>query len=184
LRFRLVCPPPEPGITAYDTTRRRLEDRVAEINRTWSDGDWQPIEYLPRPLSFGEIVEDYLAADVFWVTSLAEGMNLTAKEFVAAHAAAGLRGVLVISEHAGAAEELGLAAVLTDPRSVEDLTDKLEFALDLTDEERRTRLRTLSDLLGWHHPRNWAAAIISAIAARPRPATAEQARVPVAAGMA
>ncbi|MEU1625152.1 HAD-IIB family hydrolase [Streptomyces sp. NPDC020096] len=163
LRFRLVCPPPEPGITAYDATRRALERRVAEVNDAWRTRGWRPVEYLPRSLPIAELVDHYLAADVFWVTSLQDGMNLTAKEFVAAQAAASRSGVLVLSRYAGAAAQLGSAALFTDPRSPEDLVEVLRQALALAPAERRTRLAHLARLLGRDHPADWAAGIVSAI---------------------
>ncbi|MFF7590344.1 trehalose-6-phosphate synthase [Kitasatospora purpeofusca] len=163
LRFRLVCPPPEPGITSYDQTRQVLERRIAEVNETWGGDRRPPIEYLPQSLPFAEVIDHYLDADVFWVTSLQDGMNLTAKEFTAAHHAVGLRGVLVLSRHAGAATQLGAAALLTDPRSPEDLADTLHRALTLRPEERRLRLERLADLLGDHHPSDWASRITAAI---------------------
>jgi trehalose-6-phosphate synthase/hydroxymethylpyrimidine pyrophosphatase-like HAD family hydrolase len=163
LQFRLVCAPPEPGITAYDATKQALERRITEINQAWSAGGWQPIEYVSRALSFTEVIDSYLAADVLWVASLQDGMNLTAKEFVAAQAAAGGSGVLVLSHHTGAAEELGAAALLTDPHSPEDLIDKLMLALTLSPEERRAHLQCLADLLGHHPPSAWASQIIAAI---------------------
>jgi trehalose-6-phosphate synthase len=163
LRFRLVCAPPEPGITAYDATKQALERRITEINQDWSGCGWQPIDYLPRTLSFTEVIDNYLAADVLWVTSLQDGMNLIAKEFIAAQAAVGGSGVLVLSHHTGAAEELGTAALLTDPHSPEDLIDKLVLALALSPEERRARLQCLADLLGHHPPSAWASQIIAAI---------------------
>ena len=168
--FRLVCPPPERGITAYDSTRRLLERRIAQVNDAWQSGNWQPIDYLPRNLPPAEVVAQYLAADVLWVTSLQDGMNLTAKEFIAAHTAVApdrtrRPGVLVLSHYTGAATEFGNAALLTDPRSPEDLTSTLARALALTDAERRTRLARLSTLLGHEHPTDWAARIIHAISA-------------------
>ncbi|MFJ7276981.1 trehalose-6-phosphate synthase [Kitasatospora sp. NPDC098663] len=167
LTFRLVCPPPEPGITAYDTTRHHLEQRVTEVNAAWRQGAWQPVDYLPHRLSTTEVVDEYLAADVLWVTSLQDGMNLTAKEFVAARAAVLHRhadpGVLVLSRHAGAAAELGEAALLTDPHSPEDLSTVLGRALDLTMVERRTRMNRLSELLGRERPTDWATRIIHMI---------------------
>ncbi|MBV6696666.1 HAD-IIB family hydrolase [Kitasatospora aureofaciens] len=173
LTFRLVCPPPEPGITAYDTTRRHLEQRIMEVNARWRHGRWQPVDYLPRSLSVAEVVDEYLAADVLWVTSLQDGMNLTAKEFIAAqatlpphHAAphhAGAPGVLVLSRHAGAATELGDAALLTDPRSPDDLSAVLARALALPAAERRARMDRLSALLGRERPADWAAQIMHAI---------------------
>ncbi len=165
LRFRLVCAPPEPGITAYDTTKQALEQRITQINHAWSVGGWQPIEYLPRTLSFTEVIDNYLAADVFWVTSLQDGMNLTAKEFIAAQAAVDGSGVLVLSHHTGAAEQLGTAALLTDPHSPANLIDTLQRALTLPPAERRTRLKHLVDLLGHQHPTDWASEIITAIRA-------------------
>ncbi|MFI6444502.1 HAD-IIB family hydrolase [Kitasatospora sp. NPDC050543] len=172
LRFRLVCPPPEAGITSYDTTRRLLERRIAEVNRAWGDGGWQPVEYLPHSLLLAEVVDHYLAADVFWVTSLQDGMNLAAKEFIAAQHAAGRCGALVLSRHAGAAAQLGAAALLTDPHSPEDLVDTLHRALTLAPEDRRIRLDHLAELLGHRHPADWAADITAAIrghdAPRPR----------------
>jgi trehalose-6-phosphate synthase len=167
LTFRLVCPPPEPGITAYDATRSRLEQRIAEVNDAWQQGGWQPVDYLPQRLTATAVVDEYLAADVLWVTSLQDGMNLTAKEFVAARAALPREhaepGVLVLSRHAGAAAELGEAALLTDPHSPEDLSAVLARALDLTPAERRSRLDRLSVLLGRDRPADWAARIVRAI---------------------
>ncbi|MGW1990890.1 trehalose-6-phosphate synthase [Embleya sp. NPDC001921] len=163
-RFRLVCPPPEPGITAYDSTRVALECRIADVNARFGTETWQPVEYLPHNLSFDEVLDHYLAADVFWVTSLQDGMNLTAKEYVAAQSAAGGSGVLVLSRYAGAAEELAHGALLTDPRSPTDLVRALRRALRMPRRERRTRMVHLSTALGHDHPRHWAAGIIAAIA--------------------
>jgi trehalose-6-phosphate synthase len=169
LVFELICPPPEPGIAAYDTTRSTLERRITEINDAWRTGCWQPIDYIPRTLSLPEVIDHYLAADVFWVTSLQDGMNLTAKEFVAAQSAvAGLGsrpGVLVLSRYCGAAKELGDAAMLTDPHSPEDLTTTLARALFLDRTERRTRAARLAHLLGHDRPIDWATRIIDAIRA-------------------
>ncbi|WP_405163542.1 HAD-IIB family hydrolase [Nocardia sp. NBC_01499] len=163
LRFRLVCPPPEPGIAAYDATRQALERRVDEVNRAWAFGEWQPIEYFPAFLSFPEVIDHYLAADVFWVTSLQDGMNLTAKEFIAAQWAVGRSGALVLSRHTGAAEQLATGALLTEPNSPSDLVDTLHRALNLPATQRRERMARLSESLGQHNPAEWAAEIIAAI---------------------
>ena len=109
------------------------------------------------------MIDSYIAADVFWVTSLQDGMNLTAKEFIAAQAAVNGSGVLVLSCHTGAAEQLGTAALLTDPHSRKDLIDKLTLALTLSNRERRARLQRLADLIGHHPPSAWASQIIAAI---------------------
>ncbi|WP_051830228.1 HAD-IIB family hydrolase [Streptomyces novaecaesareae] len=168
LTFRLICPPPEPGVTAYDTTRRLLEQRIDQVNDAWRQAGWQPVDYVPRSLPVPSVVDEYLAADVLWVTSLQDGMNLTAKEFIAARAAlprhhAHPPGVLVLSRHTGAAAGLGDAALLTDPNSAEDLTTVLSRALDLSPAERRTRMHRLADLIGHERPADWAARIVHEI---------------------
>jgi trehalose-6-phosphate synthase/hydroxymethylpyrimidine pyrophosphatase-like HAD family hydrolase len=163
LRFRFVCAPPEPGITAYEATKQALEQRITQVNQAWRVGHWQPIEYLPHTLSFTNVIDSYLAADVFWVTSFQDGMNLTAKEFVVTQAAVNGSGVLVLSCYTGAAEQLGAAALLTDPRSPKDLIDKLMLALTLPIQERRARLQRLAELMGHHPPSTWASQIIAAI---------------------
>jgi trehalose-6-phosphate synthase len=90
-------------------------------------------------------------------------MNLTAKEFIAAQAAVEGSGVLVLSRHTGAAEQLGAAALITDPHSPEDLINKLMLALALSPQERRERLHRLANLLEHHPPSTWASQIIAAI---------------------
>lgn len=124
-----MCAPPEPGITAYDATRRELERRIT----AWAcsaDG-WQPIEYVPHALPFTEVIDSYPVADVFWATSLQDGTNLTAKEFIATQAAAGGSGLLALSHHTGVAQELDAAALLTDPHLPEDLIKQTGLDFDV-----------------------------------------------------
>jgi len=163
LVFRLVCPPPEPGITAYDTTARSLDERIEAVNGRWRTSAWQPIEYLPHALPFPEVVAEYLDADVFWVTSLRDGMNLTAKEFIAAQEAVDGCGVLVLSRRTGAAVQLGSAALLTDPTKPSDLVSVLDRALRLSAAERRARLTRLTELLGDFRPVDWVRLIMGDI---------------------
>ncbi|WP_175411089.1 trehalose-6-phosphate synthase [Streptomyces sp. TRM64462] len=164
LRFRLVCPPPEPGIRAYDTTRTELERTVAAVNARWRSSGWEPVEYIPRALPFPEVVDQYVAADVFWVTSLADGMNLTAQEYVTALTATGGAGVLVLSRRTGAAEHLGAAALLTDPLSPDDLVDTLHRALAMPEAERRAHTaRLAAALAAVPAPADWAAAVVADI---------------------
>lgn len=167
LRFRLVCPPPESGITAYASTLHALERRIAAVNARWSGGGWQPIEYVPRRLRFRDVVVCYLEADVLWIASREDGMNLTAKEFVAAQASTGRSGVLVLSRNAGATVELGAGAIVTDPSSARDLVDKLALALALPGAERRRRMDRLAAVVRRSSPQSWASAILAEIAAPP-----------------
>ncbi|MFF7754950.1 trehalose-6-phosphate synthase [Streptomyces sp. NPDC007971] len=163
VRFRLICPPPEPGIRAYETTRTELERTINDLNSRWSSPAWQPVDYVPRSLAFPHIVDNYLAADVFWVTSLADGMNLTAQEYIACLAAAGRSGVLVLSRRAGAAEHLGRAALLTDPDSPQNLVDTLRQALTMSPEQRRLHIARLAACLTTPTPADWTHTILKAI---------------------
>ncbi|MFJ8165548.1 trehalose-6-phosphate synthase [Streptomyces sp. NPDC096136] len=163
LRYRLVCPPPEPGIRAYDSTRAELERAIDELNGRLRSGGWEPVEYIPRTLPFEEVVDHYLAADVFWVASLADGMNLTALEYLTAQDATGGPGVLILSRHAGAADYVKGHALLTDPRSRHDLVEKLATALAMTPEQRRAHTARLAGLLTIPDPAEWARGIIDAI---------------------
>lgn len=165
IRYRLICPPPEPGIHAYDTTRGVLEAAIARINHRWANGGWQPVEYIPRSLDFTDLVDHYLAADVFWVTSLADGMNLTAQEYIVVHHATGRPGVVVLSRHAGLAQHLAPAAVLTDPLHPQDLVHGLRTALSMPTANRNRHIDRLAALLGTPDPHPWARAIIAAIRA-------------------
>ncbi|MEU4346130.1 trehalose-6-phosphate synthase [Streptomyces sp. NPDC023838] len=167
LRFRLVCPPPESGIRAYEATRIELEQAITDLNARWSTGEWQPVEYIPRSLHFTEVMDHYLAADVFWVTSLADGMNLTAQEYLTAQAASERAGILVLSRHTGIAQQLGKAALLTDPHRPQDLVDALHTALTMPPSRRRANTAHLIQLLDAAPPLDWARAVIAAIGGKP-----------------
>ncbi|MEU4928318.1 trehalose-6-phosphate synthase [Streptomyces yokosukanensis] len=163
LRFRLVCPPPEPGIRAYDTTRRLLEQRIAAVNSMWGTAEWRPIDYRPWSVPFTEVVDHFLQADVLWVTSHSDGMNLTAKEYVAARHAVGMPGVLVLSRHTGAAAQFGAAALLTDPHDGDDLARTLHRALTLPLARQHAHLERLAALLDRRTPVEWAAGVVADI---------------------
>ncbi|MFC9398057.1 HAD-IIB family hydrolase [Streptomyces sp. NPDC057027] len=171
--YRLICPPPEPGIEAYDTTREELERAISRINRRWATPAWEPVDYIPHNLEFPEVVDHYLAADVFWVTSLADGMNLTAQEYITTHHATDRPGTLVLSQYAGVAQHIGSAALLTDPLSTQDLVATLRTALTMPVHERTTHINQLQDLLDIPAPDLWARACITAI---------DHARAPLQAG--
>ncbi|WP_406513856.1 trehalose-6-phosphate synthase [Streptomyces sp. NBC_00161] len=169
VRYRLICPPPEAGIHAYDSTLAALEEAITQINHRWRTPGWEPVEYIPHNLDFTEIIDHYLAADVFWVASLADGMNLTAQEYVTAHHATRRPGVLVLSRHTGVAQHLGSAAVLTDPLLPHDLVATLRSALAMTTAERAAHMTRLADLLHTPDPTEWAHTIITAIRASATP---------------
>ena len=95
---------------------RVIEQTIGHINGRFADVGWTPVQFYFRGFPFEEVVAWYAMADVMWITPLRDGLNLVAKEFAATQGLTQGCGVLVLSEFAGAAVELG-AAVLTNPFS-------------------------------------------------------------------
>ncbi len=136
-----VAVPSRERIPRYRQLRREVNGLVGEVNGAFGTPDWTPIVYIHRALPRHELVALYAAADVGWVTPLRDGMNLVAKEYVACQQ--GEAGVLVLSEFAGAAAEMG-EAVLVNPYDEERTAAALRFALlELPLEERRERMAAL-----------------------------------------
>jgi glucosylglycerol-phosphate synthase len=158
----LVTTPPAAGMEIYDETREAVDEVVGRINGRYRTLDWTPVHYLFRTLPFDEVVVYSAAADVAWITPLRDGLNLVAKEFVAAQQAVDGAGVLVLSEFAGAAVELH-GAVLTNPYDAEGLCDDLYHALQLSEEERRQRLRRLARVVEQGDVTAWSQRILRAM---------------------
>ncbi len=173
-RFRLVqiAVPSRTGVESYAQFRRQLDELVGRINGRFSTTDWAPIQYLYRGLSGEELIALYRAADVMVVTPLRDGMNLVAKEYLACRV--NDDGVLVLSEMAGAAWELG-EAVQVNPYNVHETALALRQAILMPPAEQRTRMVPMRqrvrewDVQAW--VRSFAAALESA-AARPAEETA------------
>lgn len=133
--------PTRNGVKAYSRLRRTVEEMVGRINGRFDRLHRAvPVRYLSRPLDERELVAHYLAADVALVTALRDGLNLVAKEFVAARRDQG--GVLVLSRFAGAAEDLA-AALLVNPYEQEELAGAIHQALTMPAGERLRRMQSL-----------------------------------------
>ncbi len=139
-RFVQIAAPSRTNVAAYAQFRRGLDELVGRINGRFSTTDWAPIHYLNRGASIEELIPLYRAADVMVVTPLADGMNLVAKEFIACRV--NDDGVLVLSEFAGAAWELG-EAVQVNPYNVHQTALALQQAILMDPAEQRARMATL-----------------------------------------
>jgi trehalose 6-phosphate synthase len=143
--FVQIAVPSRGDIREYRELRAEVEELVGRINgRFTSPGDDVPIHYLYRGVSDGRLLAYYRLASVCLVTPLRDGMNLVAKEFAVCQAAGNDAGVLVLSEFAGAAEELR-EALPCNPFDVEGLSGSIELALELDDDDRRWRVQRLAD---------------------------------------
>lgn len=144
--------PSREGVEQYQSMKRQIEEKVAQINGTFGSVEWVPVLYHYKSLSVEDLVAHYKASDVLLVTPIKDGMNLIAKEFVASRR--DLRGVLVLSEFAGSSRELGEALVV-NPNSVEELSKAIELALEMPPEEQESRLRIMQDRLKRYDVLKW-----------------------------
>jgi trehalose 6-phosphate synthase/phosphatase len=135
-----IAAPSRERVARYSKLRREVDQLIGEINGDWSTPNWSPITYVRRSLPQAELAALYAAADVALVTPLRDGLNLVAKEYVACKSTGD--GVLVLSEFAGAAAEMG-EALLVNPYDEEGMSRTIERALTLGDQERRDRMMAL-----------------------------------------
>ena len=157
IRFVQIAVPSREGVSEYRRFRREVEQLVSHVNGRFGTPDWTPIQYIHRAIPLEELLALYRAADVMLVTPLRDGMNLVAKEFVAARTDES--GALVLSEFAGAAAEL-LDAVIVNPYDIEGTADGIHQALSFDGTERRRRMRALRAQVLEHHVHDWAASFL------------------------
>jgi len=136
-----VAQPSRQEVRAYADINRRLDALSGRINGRFGSVDWSPIRYLNHSYDRDQIAGLYRAARVGLVTPLMDGMNLVAKEFVAAQDPED-PGVLILSRFTGAAEQMG-AALIVNPYSLEDVAEAVVKALDMSRDERIDRWRSL-----------------------------------------
>jgi len=146
------------------TLIKRYHDLVAEveamadrINWRFKTKEWRPIVFLKKHHSHEEIAPFYQAADVCLVTSLHDGMNLVAKEYVASRNDE--RGSLILSQFTGAARELR-DALLINPYDTEQMAEAIRYALEMDAGEQQDRMRRMRDTLKHHNIYRWAANLV------------------------
>ncbi|MCR2832967.1 alpha,alpha-trehalose-phosphate synthase (UDP-forming) [Parerythrobacter lacustris] len=140
-----IAPPSREDVESYQKIRAELEQKTGAINGARSEVDIVPIRYVNRGHSLAELCGFYRAAKIGLVTPLRDGMNLVAKEYVAAQDPDD-PGVLILSRFAGAAEQLdcdGEGAVLVNPHSRDDLAHAIRTALDMPLDERKRRYEAM-----------------------------------------
>jgi trehalose 6-phosphate synthase len=150
--LQIVIPSRE-EIPEYSQLRLRIETLISRINGGYSNPGWVPIHHFYRSVSRNELIAFYRAADVAVVTPLKDGMNLIAKEFCASRI--DNRGVLVLSEFAGAAEELKCGALLVNPHDTETLARVLALALRMDESEQRMRMERMRSRIREHDVFHW-----------------------------
>ncbi|MBZ4486054.1 alpha,alpha-trehalose-phosphate synthase (UDP-forming) [Microbacterium sp. cx-55] len=157
-----VASPSRERVEAYVQLRDEIELAVGRINGDYDTMGHTAIRYLHQAFPREEMVALYLAADVMLVTALRDGMNLVAKEYVASRV--DNRGVLVLSEFAGAADELG-SALLINPHDIQGLKDSISRAIDMPPAEQGRRMRALRRRVREHDVEDWSQEFLTALAA-------------------
>ena len=160
LTFVQVGVPSRSKIKSYVDVVAAIDCKVAEINKRFGREGREPVRYHKSSLRIKRLVALYCLADFCIVSSLHDGMNLVAKEFVAARE--DLNGVLVLSELAGAAQELHDALII-NPYDIEGFTDALEQALDMPLDERQHRMHSLRRIVAGRDVFSWASDILEAL---------------------
>jgi len=144
----------------YQQLRNNLEHLVGKVNGEHGMLGWMPVWYLYRSMPFDRLVALYTIADVALVTPLRDGMNLIAKEFVATNTDG--RGVLILSEMAGAASELG-EAITVNPNNRSEMVEAIKKALEMPLEEQIERNKAMQQRLSYYTVTKWAADFLTSL---------------------
>jgi alpha,alpha-trehalose-phosphate synthase [UDP-forming] len=156
--FVQIGAPSRTHIKRYHDLLGEVEAEADRINWRFQSGSWRPIVYLKRQHSHEEVQRYYRAADVCMVTSLHDGMNLVAKEFLAARDDE--QGVLILSRFTGAARELN-DALIVNPYDTEQMAEAIRIALELPAEERQARMQRMRRIVQEHNVYRWAGNLIA-----------------------
>lgn len=162
-----VASPSRERVEAYVQLRDEIELMVGRVNGDHDTMDHTAIRYLHQNYPREEMVALYLAADVMLITALRDGMNLVAKEYVASRV--DNRGVLVLSEFAGASDELG-SAIRINPHDIGGLKDAIMRAIEMPSAEQGRRMRALRRRVLDHTVEDWSRDFLDALAAHRREA--------------
>jgi len=159
-----VASPSRENVDAYAQLRDEVEQLVGRINGDYGQVGHAPVQYLHQSFPMEEMAALYLAADVMLVTALRDGMNLVAKEYVAARSDD--RGALVLSEFTGAADEL-TGAILVNPHDIDGMKDAITYAVHIDDREARKRMRRLRRRVLGHDVEAWSQEFLAVLTAVP-----------------
>ncbi len=156
--FVQIGAPSRTHIKRYHDLFGEVEAEADRINWRFQSGSWRPIVFLKRQHSHEEVQKYYRAADVCMVTSLHDGMNLVAKEFLASRDDD--QGVLILSQFTGAARELN-DALIVNPYDTEQMAEAIRIALELPAEERQARMQRMRRVVQEHNVYRWAGNLIA-----------------------
>lgn len=156
----MLTVPSRVGVEQYQNLRSEVEELVGGINGEFGTLGWNPVIYFFRSLPFENLIELYSSADVALLTPLRDGMNLVAKEYVATKI--NLRGVLILSEMAGASKELG-EAIFVNPSNIRDVSKAIYKALTMSEEEQSRAIRSMQERIKRYDIHKWASEFVNTL---------------------
>jgi trehalose 6-phosphate synthase len=159
-----IAPPTRIEVEAYANIRTELEGLSGSINGEFGDFDWTPVRYVHRSMPRDTLAALFRGSEVALVTPLRDGMNLVAKEYVAAQNEED-PGVLILSKFAGAAEELG-EALIVNPYNIDDMANAMQIALRMPIEERKERHSALLRRIKTHDVASWRQNFLDVLSSR------------------
>jgi trehalose 6-phosphate synthase len=159
--FMQIASPTREDVEAYADIRVELETLSGSINGEFADFDWTPLRYIHRTIPRSTLAALFRASQVGFVSPLRDGMNLVAKEFVAAQNPRD-PGVLLLSKFAGAAEDLE-EALIVNPYNIDEMADNLKRALKMPADERRWRHKALFARIRDRDARHWETSFLEAL---------------------
>jgi trehalose 6-phosphate synthase/phosphatase len=153
LKFIVVTVPSREEVEQYHQLKNSIERLVSEINGEYGILGWMPIWYLHKAFDFENLVALYNVSDIYVVTPLRDGMNLMAKEYLAARN--DKKGILILSEMAGASKELG-ETITVNPNNIEELVKSIQKAVEAPETERIRRNAIMRERLERYNVKRWA----------------------------
>ncbi|MGA9098897.1 MAG: bifunctional alpha,alpha-trehalose-phosphate synthase (UDP-forming)/trehalose-phosphatase, partial [Methanotrichaceae archaeon] len=156
----LIVVPSRTKVEHYQQMKRQIDEIVGRINGKFGSIDWTPILYHYKFIEFNKLIALYSVADVGLVTPLRDGMNLIAKEYLATKTNG--KGVLILSEMAGASKEVR-EAIIINPNDIGEIASALKEALEMPEEEQIRRNRIMQSRLERHDVIQWAESFIQAL---------------------
>lgn len=137
----------------YQNLKQTLDQLAGRINARFGRPEWSPIHYIYRSLDRTQLLARYRTSEIALITPLRDGMNLVAKEYCASSVEN--NGVLILSEFAGAADQLGRGALLVNPYDIDSTADAIYQAFTMEAGERRRRMRLLRNEIRRHDVHHW-----------------------------
>ncbi|MHB1336280.1 MAG: alpha,alpha-trehalose-phosphate synthase (UDP-forming) [Candidatus Humimicrobiaceae bacterium] len=141
--FLQIAVPSRSKVEEYITFKKEIDELVGKINGKYSIEMWSPVTYTYKSLSQEKLIAYYKVSDICLITSLRDGMNLIAKEYVTCKI--GGSGVLILSKFAGAVEEMKERSVLVNPYDIEEIANKIKLALEFDEKEKVQNMLALQE---------------------------------------